>query len=52
MSVKFLTPKNGEILTVGQECSVQVQQQEATTVTLYMNDKVVAESGSSLIPPE
>lgn len=49
MSVKFLTPKNGEILTVGQECSVQVQQQEATTVTLYMNDKVVAESGSSLI---
>ena len=49
MSVKFLTPKNGQILTVGEECSVQVQQQEATKVTLYKNDEVVAESGSALI---
>ena len=49
MSVRFLTPAHGDILQVGDECNVQVQQQAATTVSLYKNDEKVAESGQATI---
>ena len=47
MSVKFVTPENGAILQVGEECVVQVQQQEATNVKLYKNDVAVSETGGA-----
>ena len=46
LSVKFLTPQDGTILKIGEECNIQVQQQKATTVTLYKNDEFVAEGRS------
>ena len=49
MSIKFLTPKHGNIYHVGDEIDVQVQQKAATNVKLYMNDEVVAEGGSETI---
>lgn len=52
MSVKFLTPANGDILKVGQTCNVQVQQQAATNVKLFMNDEAVAETGGATLTYE
>ena len=49
MSVKFLTPKHGEIYQVGDQINVQVKQQAATKVKLYKNDTIVAETGSDTI---
>ncbi len=49
LDVKFLTPKNGTILNIGEECAVQVLQQKATKVTLYKNDEVVAEGKTSTL---
>ena len=49
LSVKFLSPAHGAILQVGQEYSVQVQQQAATNVKLYKNDVAVAETGGALL---
>ena len=42
MSVKFLTPKHGDIYQVGDEINVQIQQQAATNVKLFKNDTAVA----------
>ena len=44
LSVKFLTPKHGEIYEIGDAINVQVQQQAATSVILYKNDTSVKES--------
>ena len=49
MSVKFLTPKHGDIYQVGDEINVQIQQQAATNVKLYKNDTAVAETGSATL---
>ena len=49
LSVKFLSPAHGAILQVGQEYSVQVQQQAATNVKLYKNDVAVAETGGATL---
>lgn len=49
MSVKFLTPKHGDIYEVGEEINVQIQQQAATNVKLYKNDTAVAETGGATL---
>ena len=49
MSVKFLTPKHGDIYQVGDEITVQTQQQAATNVKLYKNDTAVAETGGATL---
>ena len=49
LSVKIISPAHGSILQVGQEYSVQVQQQAATNVKLYKNDTAVAETGSATL---
>ena len=49
MSVKFLTPKHGDIYQVGDEITVQTQQQAATNVKLYVNDTAVAETGGATL---
>ena len=49
MSVRILSPDHGSILTVGEECTVQVQQKAATNVKLYKNDEVVADGGSETL---
>ena len=49
LSVKFISPAHGAILQVGQEYTVQVQQQAATNVKLYKNDTAVAETGGATL---
>ena len=49
MSVKFLTPKHGDIYQVGDEITVQTQQQATTNVKLYKNDTAVAETGGTTL---
>ena len=49
LSVKILSPAHGSILQVGEEYTVQVQQQAATNVKLYKNDTVVADTGNATI---
>ena len=49
LSVKILSPAHGAILQVGEEYTVQVQQQAATNVKLYKNDTVVADTGNATI---
>ena len=49
MSVKFLTPKHGDIYKVGDEITVQTQQQATTNVKLYKNDTAVAETGGATL---
>ena len=49
MSVKFLTPKHGDIFQVGDEITVQTQQQAATNVKLYKNETAVAETGGATL---
>ena len=49
MSVKFLTPKHGDIYQVGDEITVQTQQQATTNVKLYKNDTAVAETGGATL---
>ena len=49
LSVKIISPAHGAILQVGQEYTVQVQQQAATNVKLYKNDTAVAETGGSTL---
>ena len=49
LSVKIISPAHGAILQVGQEYTVQVQQQAATNVKLYKNDVAVAETGSATL---
>jgi 1,4-alpha-glucan branching enzyme len=49
MSVKFLTPKHGDIYQVGDEIIVQTQQQATTNVKLYKNDTAVAETGGETL---
>ncbi len=49
LSVKIISPAHGSILQVGQEYTVQVQQQAATNVKLYKNDTAVAETGSATL---
>ena len=49
LSVKFISPAHGAILQVGEEYTVQVQQQAATNVKLYKNDTAVAETGGATL---
>ena len=49
LSVKIISPAHGAILQVGEEYTVQVQQQAATNVKLYKNDTAVAETGSATL---
>ena len=49
LSVKFVSPAHGAILQVGEEYTVQVQQQAATNVKLYKNDTAVAETGGATL---
>ena len=49
LSVKIISPAHGSILEVGQEYTVQVQQQAATNVKLYKNDTPVAETGGATL---
>ena len=49
LSVKFLTPKHGEIYQVGDDINVQVKQQAASNFKLYKNDEVVANTSSDTI---
>ena len=49
LSVKIVSPAHGSILQVGQEYTVQVQQQAATNVKLYKNETAVAETGSATL---
>ena len=49
LSVKIISPAHGAILQVGQEYTVQVQQQAATSVKLYKNDTPVAETGGATL---
>ena len=49
LSVKIISPAHGSILQVGEEYTVQVQQQAATNVKLYKNDVAVAETGSATL---
>ena len=49
LSVKIISPAHGAILQVGEEYTVQVQQQAATNVKLYKNDTPVAETGSATL---
>ena len=49
LSVKIISPAHGAILQVGQEYTVQVQQQAATNVKLYKNDTAVAETGGAVL---
>ena len=49
LSVKIISPAHGSILEVGQEYTVQVQQQAATNVKLYKNDTPVAETGNATL---
>ncbi|MEE1168006.1 MAG: alpha-amylase family glycosyl hydrolase, partial [Alistipes sp.] len=49
LSVKIISPAHGSILEVGQEYTVQVQQQAATSVKLYKNDTPVAETGNATL---
>ena len=49
LSVKIISPAHGSILEVGQEYTVQVQQQAATNVKLYKNDVAVAETGGATL---
>ena len=49
LSVKIISPAHGAILQVGQEYTVQVQQQAATSVKLYKNDTAVAETGGATL---
>ncbi len=49
LSVKIISPAHGAILQVGEEYTVQVQQQAATNVKLYKNDVAVAETGSATL---
>ena len=49
MSVKIITPSHGDILKIGEEYTVQVQQKAATSVKLYKNDVAVAETGGATL---
>ena len=49
LSVKIISPAHGSILEVGQEYTVQVQQQAATNVKLYQNGTPVAETGNATL---
>ena len=49
LSVKIISPAHGSILEVGQEYTVQVQQQAATNVKLYKNGTPVAETGNATL---
>ena len=49
LSVKIISPTHGSILEVGQEYTVQVQQQAATNVKLFKNDTAVAETGGATL---
>ena len=49
LSVKIISPAHGAILQVGQEYTVQVQQQAATSVKLFKNDTPVAETGGATL---
>ena len=49
LSVKIISPAHGSILQVGNEYTVQVQQQAATNVKLYKNDTAVAETGGATL---
>ena len=49
LSVKIISPAHGSILEVGQESTVQVQQQAATSVKLYKNETPVAETGNATL---
>ena len=49
LSVKIISPAHGSILQVGEEYTVQVQQQAATNVKLFKNDVAVAETGSATL---
>ena len=49
MTVRILTASHGDILKVGEEYTVQVQQQAATNVKLYKNETPVAETGSATL---
>lgn len=49
LSVKIISPAHGSILEVGQEYTVQVQQQAATNVKLFKNDTAVAETGGATL---
>lgn len=49
MSVRIVSPSHGAILAMNEECSVQINQKEASKVTLYKNDEVVAEGSSSTL---
>ena len=49
LSVKIISPAHGSILQVGEEYTVQIQQQAATNVKLLKNDVAVAETGSATL---
>ena len=49
LSVKIISPAHGSILEVGQEYTVQVQQQAANNVKLFKNDTAVAETGGATL---
>ena len=49
MSVRIISPSHGDILKLNEECTVQVNQKDATNVKLYKNDEMVSESGSATL---
>lgn len=49
LSVAIVNPASGSILQVGDTCDVTVNQKSATSLTLYKNDEVVAESSDAQI---
>ena len=44
LAVKFVSPSNRAILDLNEQCVVSVASKDATSVTLYQNDQVVATS--------
>ncbi len=49
LGVYITSPKDGTFLTVGNECSVIVKSQKATSMTLYQNEKAVSKTSDSTI---
>ena len=49
LGVYITSPKDGTFLTTGEECTVIVKSQKATSMTLYQNDKAVAKTSDNAI---
>ena len=49
LGVYITSPKEGTFLTIGDECTVVVKSQKATSMTLYQNEKAVSKTSDSSI---